>query len=236
MLFTYARVSTVEQAADGAVSIAEQQRKCRALATMRGVPNDDVVDIVDAGVSGSVPLSERPAGKDMLGDIRAGDVIVACKLDRLFRSASDALATAESLKKKGVDLILIDMGIEPVTGNGAAKMFFGVLALMAEFERDRINERTKDGIRAKREKKGFLGGNPPLGFRVEGQGRESKLVPDEREREIIAMVREMAPSHGYGAIRRHLIEKGVPTRSGEPWQSVQVQRIIKMKPDALHSA
>ena len=225
MLFTYARVSTVEQAADGAVSIAEQQRKCRALATMRGVPNDDVVDIVDAGVSGSVPLSERPAGKDMLGDIRAGDVIVACKLDRLFRSASDALATAESLKKKGVDLILIDMGIEPVTGNGAAKMFFGVLALMAEFERDRINERTAEGRKGKRARNGFMGGVAPFGYRVDGEGRDAVLVPDENEQEIVGIVRAMTPQGPY-SIAKHLTERGLLTRTGRPWQRVQIERII----------
>ena len=225
MLFTYARVSTVEQAAGGAVSIAEQQRKCRALATMRGVPNDDVVDIVDAGVSGSVLLSERPAGKDMLGDIRAGDVIVACKLDRLFRSASDALATAESLKKKGVDLILIDMGIEPVTGNGAAKMFFGVLALMAEFERDRINERTAEGRKGKRARNGFMGGVAPFGYRVEGEGRDAMLVPDDNEQEIVRIVRAMTPQGPY-SIAKHLTERGLLTRTGRPWQRVQIERII----------
>ena len=225
MLFTYARVSTIEQAADGAVSIAEQQRKCRALATMRGVPNDDVVDIVDAGVSGSVPLSERPAGKDMLAGLRAGDVIVACKLDRLFRSASDALATAESLKKKGVDLILIDMGIEPVTGNGAAKMFFGVLALMAEFERDRINERTAEGRKGKRARNGFMGGVAPFGYRVEGEGRDAMLVPDDNEQEIVRIVRAMTPQGPY-SIAKHLTERGLLTRTGRPWQRVQIERII----------
>ena len=236
MFYIYARVSTQDQAEDGTTSISEQLRKGHALATMRGVPEADVADFIDAGVSGTIALHERPAGKEMLASAQRGDVLVAAKLDRMFRSASDALVTAKLLQERGVDLILIDLGIEPVTSNGVAKLFFGMLAVFADFERDRINERTKDGIRAKREKNGFLGGNPPFGFRVEGKGREARLVPDEREREIIRMVREMASSHGYGAIRRYLIENGIPTRSGEPWQSVQVQRIVKMNPDALHSA
>ena len=161
---------------------------------------------------------------------------MAAKLDRMFRSASDALVTAKLLQDRGVDLILIDLGIEPVTSNGVAKLFFGMLAVFADFERDRINERTKDGIRAKREKKGFLGGNPPFGFRVEGQGRESKLVRDEKEMEVIKTVKELSPAHSIAEIRHFLLNKGVMTRTGREWQSVQVQRIIKMKPDAVHSA
>ena len=160
---------------------------------------------------------------------------MAAKLDRMFRSASDALVTAKLLQDRGVDLILIDLGIEPVTSNGVAKLFFGMLAVFADFERDRINERTKDGIRAKRAKQGFLGGNVPFGYRVEGKGREAKLVPDAREREIIKTVKELAATKQRRDILRHLAEKGITTRSGQPWQSIQVQRIFEM-PKALHSA
>jgi len=228
MFYIYARVSSDGQAEDGTTSIPEQLRKGHALATMRGVASGDTADFIDAGVSGTIALCERPAGKEMLASARPGDVLVAAKLDRMFRSASDALVTAKLLQDRGVDLILIDLGIDPVTANGASKLFFGMLAVFADFERDRINERTKDGIRAKRAKQGYLGGAVPFGFRVEGKGREAKLVPDEREREIIKMVRDMAPTMGGGEIRRHLNSKGVPTRSGEPWQWIQVQRIIKV--------
>src|ERR1700678_2698034 len=167
MIFSYARVSTLEQAADGAISIAEQHRKNRALASMRGGSSDDGIEFTDAGISGSVALSERPSGREMLAGAKKGDVICACKMDRLFRSASDALVTAEALKDRGVDLILIDLGLDPVTGNGTAKLFFGVLTLMAEFERDRIRERTEEGRRGKRERSGYMGGVVPFGFKVE---------------------------------------------------------------------
>ena len=170
----------------------------------------------------------------MLAAAQRGDVLVASKLDRMFRSASDALVTAKLLQDRGVDLILIDLGVDPVTANGASKLFFGMLAVFADFERDRINERTKDGIRAKRAKQGFLGGHVPFGYRVEGKGREAKLVPDEREREIIKTVKELAATKQRRDILRYLADKGIATRSGQPWQAVQVQRIIEM-PNALHS-
>jgi hypothetical protein len=63
---------------------------------------------------------------------------------------ADALATAEQLKARKMDLIVADMGSEPVTQNGVSRMFFGMLALVAEFERDRIKERSAEGRIAKR--------------------------------------------------------------------------------------
>lgn len=71
------------------------------------------------------------------------------KLDRAFRNAADALATAEQLNAQKIDLIVADMGSEPVIQNGVSRMFFGMLALVAEFERERIRERLADGRGAK---------------------------------------------------------------------------------------
>ena len=159
---------------------------------------------------------------------------MAAKLDRMFRSASDALVTAKLLQDRGVDLILIDIGVDPVTANGTAKLFFGMLAVFADFERDIITERTRNGTRLKRAKQGFLGGNPPFGYRVEGKGREAKLVPDERECEIIRTVKELAATKKRRDILQYLAENDVYTRTGQRFQAVQVQRIIEM-PNALHS-
>src|ERR1700682_128104 len=98
MILGYARVSTSEQASSEATSLQEQERKCRAIAQLRGAQVFDFVHYVDAGVSGSIPLSRRPAGAEILQTLKAGDVLVAAKLDRLFRSAIDALQTARDLK------------------------------------------------------------------------------------------------------------------------------------------
>jgi DNA invertase Pin-like site-specific DNA recombinase len=226
MIFCYARVSSIEQAADGNASIPEQLRKGKALAQMRGVAGKDVITFIDKGVSGSTPLAFRPQGKEMLESAQSGDVICAAKMDRLFRSAIDALQTAEELKKRGVELVLLDIGIDAVTGNGVGKLFFSILAVMAEFERDRIRERTEEGRRGKRARRGFMGGGVPIGFKVQGKGREAQLEEDEREQAAIAKVKELLESkHQPGRIGRYLT-KYYPTRSGKPWQCVQVQRLI----------
>ena len=117
--------------------------------------------------------------------------MIVSKLDRLFRNALDALAMAEWFKQNGVDLIIVDMGIDPVTQNGVSKMFFGMLALMAEFERERIRERQAEGQAAKRGRGGFIGGRKPFGYRVEGIGKNAVLIPLEDEQQAIVDMRAM---------------------------------------------
>jgi DNA invertase Pin-like site-specific DNA recombinase len=226
MIFCYARVSSIEQAAEGNASIPEQLRKGKALAQMRGVPGKDVITFTDKGISGSTPLAFRPQGKEMLDAAQSGDLIVSSKMDRLFRSAIDALQTAEELKKRGVELILLDVGVDPVTGNGVGKLFFSILAVMAEFERDRIRERTEEGRRGKRARRGFMGGGVPIGFKVQGKGREAQLEEDAREQAAIAWAKQaFKDGHQPGRIGQYLT-KYYPTRSGKKWQCVQVQRIL----------
>ena len=92
---------------------------------------------VEAGVSGSVPLADRPEGRRMLTALQPGDVVITPKLDRAFRSAADALGTLEQLKEDSVGLHMIDLGGD-VTGNGISKLVFTILSAVAENERDRI--------------------------------------------------------------------------------------------------
>ena len=227
MIFLYSRVSTAEQAADGTTSLAEQERKNRAIATLRGAASFDAVVYSDAGVSGSVPLAERPAGRNMLAAANQGDCIVANKLDRLFRSASDALTTAEDLKKRGVDLILIDMGVQPVTHSGVAKLFFGMLSLVAEFERERIAERMCDGRAAKKRQLGHIGGDAPYGFRKVGVGRDARLEPDNAEQEVIEHARRLRHVRKAHSVAAELNRLDFRSRTGGVFQAVQVERMLR---------
>ena len=139
-VFGYSRVSTSEQADEG-VSLAAQQQQIAGYAMMKGWSVDE--HFVERGVSGSIPLADRPEGGRMLATIGKGDMVVTAKLDRAFRSAADALTVLEELKAQGVGLHMIDLGGD-VTGNGISKMVFTILAAVAEGERDRLRERIRD--------------------------------------------------------------------------------------------
>lgn len=233
-IFCYARVSTIEQCLPGTASIETQLKRCRAIAEFRN--GDHPIEYRDDGVSGSVPLRERKAGGRMIAQAIDGDVIIAAKMDRLFRSAVDALKTAEELKKRGIDLILADLGVDPVTANGVGKFFFGIMAQVAEFERDRLRERLAEGRLAKRLRGGHLGGaQAPYGFRIErdesiadgrARMRASRLVPIEDEQAIIMIASDLVEKCGANGACRELTKRGIMSRSGKPFQAVQVLRMI----------
>ena len=141
---------------------------------------------IEAAVSGSVPLSDRPEGQRLLTTLQPGDVVVAAKLDRAFRSAADAL---EELKKDKVGLHLIDLGGD-VCGNGISKLVFTILSAVAENERDRIRERVRDAKRHRAEQRLYNGGKRQFGWDVV----DGRLVPNTSEQAVIERMKSMRAS------------------------------------------
>jgi len=186
-VFCYSRVSTSDQSDNGS-SLDSQQVQMNGYAMMKGFTVTE--HFVERGVSGSVPLAERPEGKRLLGMVGKGDVIITAKLDRAFRSAADALAVLEEFKEAGVALHMIDLGGD-VTGNGISKMVFTILAAVAEGERDRLRERIRDAKRHLASQGVFAGGNRPYGFDVVQDGDVQRLVANEAEQAVIKTMVDM---------------------------------------------
>src|SRR3954449_12777723 len=154
---------------------------------------------VERGVSGSRPIGERPEGARMLAKVQPGDVIITPKLDRMFRSALDALDVLARLKDQDVSLHMIDLGGD-VTSNGISKLVFTILSAVAEAERDRIRERIADVKRDQRTRGRFLGGTVPFGFRL---GEDGELIEHEGEQ---AATREARAMKEGGASLRAIAE------------------------------
>jgi putative DNA-invertase from lambdoid prophage Rac len=186
--YGYCRVSTLKQADEGE-SLDVQRRQIEGYAHMHGLTLTEV--LVEGGVSGSVPVEERPVGRPLFAMLERGDLVIAAKLDRLFRSALDALKVVESLKTRGVKLHLLDLGGD-IAGNGISKLFLTIAAAFAEAERDRIKERVGQ-VKADQKARGhYLGGSIPFGYRL---GDEGDLVQHEAEQEAI---REMIALRAQG--------------------------------------
>ena len=182
-VYGYARVSSVRQADEGE-SLEVQRRKIEGRAMQDGLTLDTI--FVERGVSGSRPMEDRPEGAKLLDTIQHGDVVIASKLDRMFRSANDALRVLDHLKAKKVSLVLLDMGGD-VTGDGIAQLVFTILSAVAQFERERLQERVQE-VKADQRRRGrYLGGKAPFGYRVGGDGTLEE-VPGE-QRAIAAMLR-----------------------------------------------
>lgn len=226
MILGYVRVSSTDQAKDDRSSLQSQTDVIEGFARTRGVDKYGVQIFTDAGVSGAVKLAAREAGADLLATMKTGDIVIASKLDRMFRSATDALNMLEEFKTRGVHLVLFDMGCDPVTGDGTARLLFIILAAVADMERVRIKERTAEGRKAAKSK-GRVVGNVPFGYKKVGSGRENYLVPDTREQEAWKMMRDLYQNkYTFGLIASELAEEGYMSRAGTPYTSMAIRRVV----------
>lgn len=100
---------------------------------------------------------DRPELKAALSYLRPGDALVIWRLDRLSRSLSQLLSTAEELRARGIELRSLREAID--TSSPAGKVIFAVMGALAEAERDILKERVAAGIASARAK-GRLGGRP----------------------------------------------------------------------------
>jgi DNA invertase Pin-like site-specific DNA recombinase len=132
----YTRVSTDEQDAD------KQEFICREYCSKQ---NLEIYRIYTDVISGS--KSSRPEFNELLVDMRNGmfNCVVVTKLDRLGRSLSHLISLMEEFNKRGVHFIATTQNLETVTPSG--RLQFQIMGAFAEFERNIISERTKEGMR-----------------------------------------------------------------------------------------
>ena len=142
MIIGYARVSTEGQ------SLAAQLDALEAAG---------VEKVFSEKVSGS--KRARPALDKLIEQLRDGDVVTVTKYDRLSRSLQDLLAIVEAIRVKGAGFRSLAEDIDTTTSAG--RLVFHVFASIAQFERERISERTREGLAAAR-KSGRIGGRPPF--------------------------------------------------------------------------
>lgn len=192
----YARVSTDDQDPKG------QEARLKAAGCTRV--------FTDHGASGA--KASRPEWDKCLDRLESGDVLVAVKLDRIGRSVKHLIDLREELERRGVDLLLLDQGIDTRTPMG--RMLFTILAAVAEFERELIAERTRDGL------------NRPGAARGRQGGRKHRLTPDQVE--AARRAREAGQS-----IRS--IGEMFPDAKGKPASRQTVYRALGMlSDDGLH--
>jgi len=142
----YTRVSTASQ---------DAQLQLDALVAS-GVQKHDVFSDV---TSGSRAAIERPGMKRLMDYVEPGDTVVVWRIDRLGRSLIDVLNTVNLLRDKGVKIRSLSDGIDPETTSG--RLMLGMLATLAEYERELITERVNAGIAAARQS-GTRFGRPPV--------------------------------------------------------------------------
>lgn len=216
----YVRVSTEEQAADG-VSLAAQKARIQAWCDANGYTIADV--FIDAGLSGG-RADNRPGLQAALdAACKTKGALVVYSLSRLARSTKDAITISERLDKAGADLVSLSERIDTTTAAG--KMVFRMLAVLAEFERDQISERTATAMQYKRTRGEYTGGEAPYGWRVAADG--VSLEADATEQAVIALACELRRAGlSLRKVGERLAAQGSRQRNGSPWHPQTVKVVL----------
>ncbi len=214
MIAAYLRVSTDEQRERQTIEIQRQEilRYCQT-------KNLKVTRFYsDAGISGTVPIVERPDGRAMLEDAQRGAFreLLIYKLDRLGRDNLIILSGVAELKKRGVTVTSVT---QPTEDDANGRLMVGILSAFSAHERDQIRERSMAGSRRLARDGVWLGGIAPYAYRQEGNDRESHLVistdlipgSNLSEADVVRRIYEQAAvGKSCPVICKYLTRLGVP--------------------------
>lgn len=219
----YVRVSTEDQAKEG-VSLDNQKSKIEAYCQLKDLELSEIVE--DAGISAK--NLKRPGVQRVqnLARKKQVDAIVVYKLDRIFRSTTDALETTKLFEKWGVSFHSIEETLD--TQSAMGRFFFTLTAALAEMERRLIGERTKAALSHKRSRNEKTGGDVPYGYDLTPAGI---LIKNDTEQKVIRLIRNLNKD-GYSLRRicRELEQAGHLTKNGNTiWQPSTIWKILKRR-------
>lgn len=186
MRYGYGRVSTKGQERDGN-SLENQVKDLKAAGC------DKIITEAYTGTK-----MDRPKFTKLLTQLKAGDTLVVCKLDRFARTAREGLEVVEDLMARGVSVHILNMGLIEDTPMG--RVVLTVMLAFAQFERDSIVERTQGGKETAKLREDYR------------EGRPRREVPDE----YAEYVRKNAA--GDVSVRQACKELGISTSQWYKWQ------------------
>lgn len=215
----YVRVSTDEQA-DKGNSLVEQRERLEAYCKAMGWEKPQL--FVDDGYSAKD--MNRPAAQKMIAEIRKAkfDIVLTSKLDRMSRNLLDMLQLIDFLEDHSCSYVSAAEGFDNSTAVG--RMVMQLLAVFAEFERERTRERVKDNMNSLARNTDKALSIPCFGYDL----IDGKYVINEDEAVFVKLMFDLAEEgHGHRMIAKLLNERGARTKRGKLWDQTNVKRLIK---------
>jgi site-specific DNA recombinase len=218
----YVRVSTEGQAEEG-VSLAAQAAKIRQWAELHDCEVASLHE--DAGLSGAKMSQRQGLHAAIDHACKSKGALVVYSLSRLARSTRDTLAISERLSKAGAELVSISEKIDTTSASG--KMVFRLLAVLAEFERDQVSERTRVALHHMRTEGKRISRFAPYGHDLSPDRQE--LLPNPREEKVIVKIAKYSKGgRSSGWIAKKLTSQGIPTKLGrEVWSAKVIRTILR---------
>jgi DNA invertase Pin-like site-specific DNA recombinase len=218
--YGYARKSPTDAPGAVAQHDAEVQEWVRAHMPEH-VYRGSFVDEADAE---RLPLRARPEGLRVSLAADRGDAIVVAHYERAFRSARELVAAMDIWASRGVGLVVIDVGVNPLTAVG--RLMAGVFRVLAAAELSKAKERGVRDFTQRRRRGRALNGTPPVGFRFIGPKGRRRLAPDSHVRQVAARVKEWKDAGwSWEAIWRYLRDSGVRQRNGHVFSLTTMRRL-----------
>lgn len=212
------RVSTQEQA--NGDSPEHHLARAKDYASARGWTVKEVYDL--AGQSGKAVM-QHPEAVRMMKDIERGNItgLVFSKLARLSRNLREVQDFGDFFKKYNADLISLSESIDTSTAGG--RMFFHLLGVFGQWEREETAERVAASVLTRAKMGKPINGRAPYGYKWV----EQKLVVHPDEAPIRRKAYELYLQHRRkGTVAKHLNNAGYRTREGQQWRDIQVTRIL----------